>query len=89
MAPRFGSFFQYFYFHYLFKYKTIETHAHTFLPLNILAVGSVKALIYIKIHPILSVRPSVLFFNPLPINQFESQIYQWISLNMTEILRSF
>ena len=27
---------------YFFKYKTIETHARAFLPLNILAVGSVK-----------------------------------------------
>ena len=49
--------------------------------------------IYIKIHAILSVRlsvcPSVLFFNPLPMNQFESQIYLWISLNMAEILRPF
>ena len=28
---------------YLFEYKTIETHAHTFLPLNISDVGSVSA----------------------------------------------
>ena len=26
---------------YFFKYKTIETHVHVFLPLNISAVGSV------------------------------------------------
>ena len=36
-----------------------------------------------------SVRLFVIFFNPLPINQFESQIYLWISLNMAEILRPF
>ena len=45
--------------------------------------------IYIKIHAILSVRLSVLFFNPLPMNQFESQKYLWNSLNMAEILRLF
>ena len=28
---------------YFFKYKTIETHARAFLPLNISAVGSVLA----------------------------------------------
>ena len=27
---------------YFFKYKTIETHARAFLPLNISAVGSVQ-----------------------------------------------
>ena len=27
---------------YFFKYKTIETHARTFLPFNISAVGSVQ-----------------------------------------------
>ena len=48
--------------------------------------------IYIKIHAIsvcLSVCLSVLFFNPLPMNQFESQIYLWISLNRAEILSPF
>ena len=28
---------------YFFKYKTIETHARAFLPLNISAVGSVSS----------------------------------------------
>ena len=51
---------------YFFKYKTIETHARTFLPLNISAVGSVVYLLlcsemsrlnkdlfsYSKIHPL-------------------------------------
>ena len=45
--------------------------------------------IYIKIHAILSVRQSFHFFNPLPMNQFESQVYLWIPLNKAEILRPF
>ena len=32
---------------------------------------------------------SVLYFNSLPMNQFESQIYLWNSLNMVDILRLF
>ena len=34
----------------------------------------------------LSVLP---FFNPLPMNQFDSQVYLWISFNKAEILRPF
>ena len=37
----------------------------------------------------LSVCLSVLYFNTLPMNQFESQIYLWNSLNMVDILRLF
>ena len=44
--------------------------------------------IYIKIHA-MSVCLSVLYFNSLPMNQFESQIYLWNSLNMVDILRLF
>ena len=33
---------------YLFKYKTIETHARAFLPLNISAVGSVYQLLLLS-----------------------------------------
>ena len=34
----------------------------------------------------MSVILSVILFNPLPINQFESQVYLWISFNMEEII---
>ena len=40
MAPRI-FFILVFKFSFFFKYKTIETHARAFLPLNISAVGSV------------------------------------------------
>ena len=43
--------------------------------------------IYIKIRVILSVCPLCPCFNPLPINQFKSQVYLWIPVNMAEILR--
>ena len=42
MAPRIFFFrFNILIFIYFFKFKTIETHARAFLPLNISAVGSV------------------------------------------------
>ena len=41
MAPRIFFHFNILIFIYFFKYKTIETHARAFLPLNISAVGSV------------------------------------------------
>ena len=42
MAPRIFFCFNVLIFIYFFKYKTIETHARAFLPLNISAVGSVS-----------------------------------------------
>ena len=42
MAPRIFFRFNSLFFIYFFEYETIETHARAFLPLNILAVGSVK-----------------------------------------------
>ena len=41
MAPTIFFRFNILMFIYFLKYKTIETHAHTFLPHNISAVGSV------------------------------------------------
>ena len=41
MAPTIFFRFDILIFIYLFKYKTIETHARAFLPLNISTVGSV------------------------------------------------
>ena len=29
---------------------------------------------------------SVILFNPLPMNQFESQVYLWISFKMEEVI---
>ena len=40
----------YFNFHLFFKYETIETHTRTFLPLDILAVGSVNIGRHIHLH---------------------------------------
>ena len=42
--------------------------------------------IYIKIHAMYVI---LSFFLPLPVDQFESQVYLWISLKKAEILRPF
>ena len=36
-----------------------------------------------------SVCLSVIIFNPLPMKQFDGQVYLWISFNKAEILRPF
>ena len=50
---------------YFFKYKTIETHARTFLPLNISAVDSVA--------PLLSHRPGAV---PLSLSYDDAQLHE-------------
>ena len=54
MALRIFSRFNILIYIYSFKYKTIETHARAFLPLNISVVGSVSLLPSFSASPIIS-----------------------------------
>ena len=70
------------------KVSKQQQATHTIRKSKKMARQNTFPIVYIKIHAILSIH-SVLFFNPLPMNQFESQVYLWISLNQAEILRPF
>ena len=67
------------------KVSKQQQATHTIWKFKKMARQNTFPIVYIKIHAILSIH-SVLFFNPLPMNQFESQVYLWISFKMEEVI---